>query len=71
MPRRKQDSSPKIAPLVYTVQEVMTSLNLSRNSVIKLLTTGELASQKFGRKWLVPREAVQSFLHRQAGGQDE
>ncbi|MDR6219212.1 helix-turn-helix domain-containing protein [Deinococcus soli (ex Cha et al. 2016)] len=71
MPRRKQDSGRELVPLVYTVQEVLASLNLSRNSVLKLLKNGELSSQKFGRKWLVPREAVQTFLHRHAEGQDE
>lgn len=57
-------------PLVYTVQEVMAVLRLSRNSVHTLLKTGELPSLRFGRKWLVPRSAVRDYLRRQTGAVD-
>lgn len=67
----RESQTPALAapatPLVYTVREVMSVLQLSRNSVHTLLRTGELSSLRLGRKWLVPRSAVQDYLRRQAG----
>lgn len=54
-------------PLVYTIREVVPLLQLSRNSVRKLLQSGELQSVRCGRKWLIPVEALSAFLSQRPG----
>lgn len=63
--------SPAPLPLVYTVRDVMPLLRLSRNSVHKLLQSGELRSVRFGRKWLIPAEALHAFLSEGTGESEQ
>lgn len=58
-------------PLVYTVNDVMLLLKLSRNSVHKLLSTGALASVRCGKKYLIPVDAVQRYLSNPADSTSE
>lgn len=58
----KQQTASK---LVLTPKEVESLLGLSKNSVNALLRSGRLRAVRYGRRWLIPREAVTEFL---AGG---
>lgn len=49
-------------PLVYTPKEIERLLGLSKNSVNALLRSGQLRSIRYGRKWLIPRSALEEFL---------
>lgn len=53
-------------PLVYTVNDIMPLVKLSRNSVHKLLNPGALASVHCGRKYLISMDAVQRYLTSQS-----
>ncbi len=39
-------------------------LGLSERSVFWLITTGQLASRKMGKRRLIPREAIERFASR-------
>ncbi|WP_019588737.1 helix-turn-helix domain-containing protein [Deinococcus apachensis] len=59
------DEQQTASKLVLTPKEVEPLLGLSKNSVIALLRSGRLRAVRYGRRWLIPREAVAEFL---AGG---
>lgn len=46
----------------WTVREVAKMLGLSRSTVYAMLTRGELGSRRYGKRWIIPDEAVQAFL---------
>ena len=48
--------------LVFTPKEIEPLLGLSKNSVNALLNSGRLRAVRYGRRWLIPREAVGEFL---------
>lgn len=50
-------------PLVYTPKDLERLLCLSKNSVNTLLRSGQLRSVRYGRKWLIPRSALEEFLN--------
>lgn len=48
---------------VYQIKEVCNLTELSRNTVMKLITTGQLKAVKAGqRRWLIPSWALDEFL---------
>ena len=47
---------------VMTIDEVCEVLMIGRNTVYKLLNTGELKAFRVGRVWKIPREAVIAFI---------
>lgn len=49
-------------PLVYRPRDIERLLCLSKNSVNALLRSGQLRSVRYGRKWLIPRSALEEFL---------
>lgn len=51
-----------VTPLVYVPQDIERLLCLSKNSVNALLRSGQLRSIRYGRKWLIPRSALEEFL---------
>lgn len=55
--------SEALLPLVYVPKDIELLLGLSKNSVNALLRNGQLRSVRFGRKWLIPRSALEEFLN--------
>jgi excisionase family DNA binding protein len=47
---------------VYITSEVQEILQLGKGAVGCLLRSGRLKSVRYGRKWLIPREAILEFL---------
>lgn len=57
------EQKPAQAPrLVFTPKEIEPLLGLSKNSVNALLNSGRLRAVRYGRRWLIPREAINEFL---------
>lgn len=48
--------------MVYTREEAQTVLQLSKPALYSLLNSGRLRGVRYGRKWLIPREAILEFL---------
>ncbi len=46
---------------LLTVDEVMELLRLSRDTVYRLATSGELPNRKIGRAWRFPTDAVEAY----------
>lgn len=57
-----QERDQAVTPLVYVPQDIERLLCLSKNSVNALLRSGQLRSIRYGRKWLIPRSALEDFL---------
>lgn len=47
---------------ILTVEEVCDTLRLGKTSVYELLRSGQLKSLRVGRKWMIPRWAIEDFL---------
>lgn len=47
---------------VMIVEEVCEFLKLGKNKVYELLQSGDIASRKVGRKYLIPKKSVIDFL---------
>ncbi len=60
--RQTVDASSDDRPLVYTPKDIGRLLGLSKNSVTALLRSKQLRSIRYGRKWLIPRSALDEFL---------
>lgn len=54
-------------PLLLTVEDTAKLLSVSRNSVFKLLRSGDLASMTIGAKRLIPRQEVDRLIHERTG----
>ncbi len=50
------------APLAYSVADSAKALSVSRQSVRRLVSTGELRSLRIGSRVLIPRSELESFL---------
>lgn len=50
--------------VAYSVEEAAQALSLGRSTVKKLIATGELASVRVGRRRLIPRSALESYIER-------
>lgn len=58
-----QDEPPAgILPLLTSVEEAAEAVDLSRAEFYKLLTTGEIASFKYGQRRLVSIPSVQAWV---------
>ena len=53
---------------VLTVTEAAEALRLSRSFTYKLIARGDLPSLRLGRRVLIPRTALQSFIETHAVG---
>jgi len=49
-------------PKLYTVQEVCTYLEISRNTAYQLIQTGQLKTKKVGRAYKITENALQAFV---------
>ncbi|HOR87203.1 MAG TPA: helix-turn-helix domain-containing protein [Bacillota bacterium] len=53
--------------LVYTTNEVAEALNLGLNKVYELLYSKQIPCVKVGRKYLIPKHALENWLNKSAG----
>ena len=49
-------------PLAYSVSDSAKALSVSRQSVRRLVSTGELRSLRIGSRVLIPRSELERFL---------
>lgn len=47
---------------VLTVAEAADLLRLGRNSTYAAIQRGELPARRVGRRWLIPKDALERFL---------
>ncbi|PYE55485.1 helix-turn-helix domain-containing protein [Deinococcus yavapaiensis] len=47
----------------YEVKELPAVLRLGKNAVYELLRSGQLRSIRYGKKYIIPREAIVEFLN--------
>lgn len=50
--------------IAYSVQEAAYALSLGTTTVKKLIATGQLPSVRVGRRRLVPRSALETYINR-------
>ena len=49
-------------PLLVTVSQACAILTVSRESLYRLLRSGEVRSRKIGRRRVIPKAALREFL---------
>lgn len=47
---------------ILNVEQVMDALDIGRTKLYRLLLTGELKGVKIGKKWKIPRQALETFI---------
>lgn len=47
---------------ILTPEEVMEQLDKGKNTMYKLLASGDLKAFRVGRKWKIPRKEVDSYI---------
>ncbi|HJE60337.1 MAG TPA: helix-turn-helix domain-containing protein [Nocardiopsis listeri] len=50
--------------VAYSIQETARALSLGTTTVKKLIATGQLPSVRVGRRRLVPRSALETYINR-------
>ena len=49
---------------IYTLEEIMDLLNVTRRAIYNWIKDGKLKAFKAGREWRVTREALADFIER-------
>ena len=49
---------------ILTPEEVMKQLNIGKNAIYKLLSSGNLKAFRLGRNWKIPRKEVDAYIDR-------
>ncbi|CAL9396531.1 hypothetical protein SUDANB121_01376 [Nocardiopsis dassonvillei] len=49
--------------VAYSIQETARALSLGTTTVKKLIATGQLPSVRIGRRRLVPRSALETYIN--------
>jgi excisionase family DNA binding protein len=52
--------------LVYNAHEVSKVLNIGMNKVYELISQGKIPHVKVGRKYIIPKEALENWLKESA-----
>lgn len=47
---------------ILTTEDVMEQLDIGKNAMYKLLSSGELKAFRVGRKWKIPRKEVDAYI---------
>lgn len=47
---------------ILTVEDVMEYLYIGRNTIYKLLNSGELTGFRIGRTWKIPRDCLNNYI---------
>ena len=50
-------------PDVLTIEEACEALRIGENAMYELLGSGKLKGYRNGRVWLIPKVAVQEYIH--------
>ena len=50
---------------ILSPEEAMKLLHIGRNSIYKLLTSGELKGFKVGRNWKIAKKAIDAYIDKQ------
>ena len=50
-------------PVVLTAAEAMDILGVGKNTMYRLLKSGELPAVRIGRKWRIPLDCLENFSH--------
>lgn len=53
---------------ILTLDEAMELLHIGKNTIYKLLTSGELKSFKLGKVYKIPRSAIDNFIVKKMRG---
>ena len=56
--------APREVPEIVSVRELMVILHIGRNSAYALLKSGEIASLRVGKKYIIPLASVSEYLDR-------
>jgi len=57
--------------LVMTVESMAKALHISRNLAYDAVRRGEIPSIRVGKRYLIPRHALEKFLRSQVGEADD
>lgn len=57
-----KDKDYVVTPVLYSVEEAAEALRLSRSTLYELIRSGQLRSVKFGRRRLVPVDALDEYV---------
>lgn len=52
---------------IMTLEDVCHALRIGKNAAYELVQTGKLKSIRNGRKWFVPKKALQDYVVKQSG----
>jgi excisionase family DNA binding protein len=52
---------------VVDIETFMDMLNIGRNKAYEILNSGEIKAFRVGRKWRIPRNAVEQYIHKKCG----
>lgn len=62
-PPDASSTTPAVPPLAYiTVQEAAAHLRVSESTIYEAIHRRQLAARRFGRRWLLSRESIESAL---------
>ncbi|RZT89057.1 excisionase family DNA binding protein [Pseudonocardia sediminis] len=59
---------PTVGPTFYDVQEVAAMLKMSRMTVYRAISTGELRAVRVRGRWLVPAQVIQTLVESAVAG---
>lgn len=65
------DSLPEGRPMLLTVKDLESELQLGRTRTYELVRSGVIPVIRIGRAVRIPREALRRWVERQASGPDE
>lgn len=51
-------------PDILTAEELCEALNIGANAAYQLLNDGTIPAFRIGRRWKIPKEAVQQYIRR-------
>lgn len=49
-------------PEIMTVKECQNILKVDKNTLLKLINSGEIEAFKIGNRWKIPKESVIEFI---------
>ncbi len=52
-------------PDVLQVKDVVSILRVGKNAVYRLLASGEIASLRIGKKYIIPKNCILDYLERE------
>ena len=62
------NGAPSAGPTFYDVQEVAAMLKMSRMTVYRAISTGELRAVRVRGRWLVPAQVIETLVESAVAG---